>query len=84
MTLQDLFWPEPGRSSAPRQTGREGKMEKEIRNSEGAGPTGPIDVSNLPAETFEVFKKAIAVSGKKVPALARSAEATRGLLNDAG
>lgn len=31
-------------------------MEEEIRNSDGAGRTGPIDVSNLPAETFEVFK----------------------------
>lgn len=59
-------------------------MEEEIRNSAGADRTGPIDVATLPVETFEVFKKAIAVPGKKVPALARAAEATRGLLKDAG
>ena len=41
-------------------------------------------LSVLPGEAFEAFKAAVEAPGKMVPGLARAAEASKGLLKDAG
>jgi uncharacterized protein (DUF1778 family) len=41
-------------------------------------------LSLLPAEAFEAFRAAVAAPGRAVPGLARAAEASKGLLKDAG
>lgn len=43
-----------------------------------------LPVSILPVETFAAFKAAIEAPGKIVPGLARSVEASEGLLKDSG
>lgn len=42
-----------------------------------------MSLSILPHETFEAFRNAVEAPGKKVPGLARAAEASKGLLKDA-
>ncbi|WP_370400809.1 DUF1778 domain-containing protein [Sulfitobacter sp. JB4-11] len=43
-----------------------------------------MSLSILPVEAFDAFKAAVAAPGKVVPGLARAAEASKGLLKDAG
>lgn len=43
-----------------------------------------ISLSILPIEAFEAFKAAVETPGKIVPGLTRAAEASKGLLKDAG
>ncbi len=43
-----------------------------------------MSLSILPTEAFEAFQAAVGTSGKMVPGLARAAEASKGLLKDAG
>lgn len=43
-----------------------------------------VALSVLPVEAFEAFKAAVEAPGKVLPGLARAAEATKGLLRDAG
>lgn len=43
-----------------------------------------MSLSILPTETFEAFRTAVEAPGKAVPGLARAAEASKGLLKDAG
>ncbi|WP_412507240.1 DUF1778 domain-containing protein [Roseovarius sp. SYSU LYC5161] len=41
-------------------------------------------LSVLPVETFDAFKAAVEAPGRVVPGLARAADASKGLLKDAG
>jgi uncharacterized protein (DUF1778 family) len=43
-----------------------------------------LSLSVLPAEAFDAFKAAVEAPGEVVPGLARAAEASKGLLKDAG
>lgn len=43
-----------------------------------------MSLSILPVEAFDAFKAAVEAPGKVVPGLARAAEASKGLLKDAG
>jgi uncharacterized protein (DUF1778 family) len=43
-----------------------------------------MSLSILPIEAFDAFKAAVGAPGKVVPGLARAAEASKGLLKDAG
>jgi len=43
-----------------------------------------IALSILPIDAFEAFRSAVEAPGKVVPGLARAAEASKGLLKDAG
>ena len=43
-----------------------------------------MSLSVLPLEAFDRFKAAVEAPGKVVPGLARSAEASKGVLKDAG
>lgn len=43
-----------------------------------------MSLSILPVEAFDAFKAAVEAPGKVVPGLARVAEASKGLLKDAG
>lgn len=43
-----------------------------------------LSLSILPAKAFDAFKAAVEAPGKRVPGLARAAEASKGLLKDAG
>ena len=43
-----------------------------------------MSLSILPTEAFEAFRAAVEAPGKVVPGLARAAEASKGLLKDAG
>jgi uncharacterized protein (DUF1778 family) len=43
-----------------------------------------LSLSVLPVEAFDAFKAAVEAPGKVVPGLARAAEASKGLLKDAG
>ena len=43
-----------------------------------------IALSILPIDAFEAFRSAVESPGKVVPGLARAAEASKGLLKDAG
>ena len=43
-----------------------------------------MSLSILPVEAFDAFKAAVEAPGKIVPGLARAAEASKGLLKDAG
>jgi uncharacterized protein (DUF1778 family) len=43
-----------------------------------------MSLSILPIEAFDAFKAAVEAPGKVVPGLARAAEASKGLLKDAG
>lgn len=43
-----------------------------------------LSLSILPVEAFDAFKAAVEAPGKRIPGLARAAEASKGLLKDAG
>lgn len=43
-----------------------------------------MSLSILPVEAFDAFKAAVEAPGKVVPGLARAADASKGLLKDAG
>ena len=43
-----------------------------------------MSLSILPVEAFDAFKAAVEAPGKIVPGLARAADASKGLLKDAG
>jgi len=43
-----------------------------------------MSISILPIEAFDAFKAAVGAPSKVVPGLARAAEASKGLLKDAG
>ncbi|MXU66547.1 type II toxin -antitoxin system TacA 1-like antitoxin [Oceanomicrobium pacificus] len=43
-----------------------------------------VSLSILPVEAFDAFKAAVEAPGKVVPGLARAANASKGLLKDAG
>jgi len=43
-----------------------------------------LSLSILPVKAFDAFKAAVEAPGKRVPGLARAAEASKGLLKDAG